>query len=185
MFSLVQTVRYYQSRFIFLFAWRSFGVDFVSLILQHARHFLSLSSEREMRSLLFERDDDLMGKEIWRKAFKERQSKDEIVLSETTRARLSLVPLSRALKPFKEERKRERDWCAFRKKREILIAGGGFKIAPERSASSRARTRCALFLSLSLHHLLHFTAFISSFASDSEVVCFRARFSRTIHSPYS
>ena len=29
-------------------------------------------------------------------------------------------------------------------------------------------------LSLSLHHLLHFTAFISSFASDSEVVCFRA-----------
>lgn len=39
-------------------------MDFVSLILQHARHFLSLSLEREMLSLLFERDDDLMGKEI-------------------------------------------------------------------------------------------------------------------------
>ena len=183
MFSLVQTVRYYQSRFIFLFAWRSFGVDFVSLILQHARHFLSLK-EREMRSLSFERDDDLMGKEIWRRAFKERDVRDEIVLSETTRSSLSR-PSPSSFETFQRgEKEREID-ARVVARGEILIAQKGFKIAPERSASSRARTRCALFLSLSLHHLLHFTAFISSFASDSEVVCFRARFSRTIHSPYS
>ena len=39
-------------------------MDFVSGILQRTRDIFSLSLEREMRSLSFERDDDLMGKEI-------------------------------------------------------------------------------------------------------------------------
>ena len=149
MFSLVQTVRYYQSRFIFLFAWRRFGVDFVSLILQHARHFLSLK-EREMRSLLFERDDDLMGKEIWRKAFKERASKDEIVLSETTtRSSLSLVPLPRALKPFKEERKRERSMRVSSWEARFWSHRRGSKLPPK-DQHHLARALVALSFSLSL-----------------------------------
>lgn len=184
MFSLVQTVRYYQSRFIFLFAWRSFGVDFVSLILQHARHFLSLSREKCVR---------FCSREMmiwWEKKFEEERSKRETFATKSSspkqRARLSLSSLSLELWNLSKRREREREIDARVVVRgEILIAQKGFKIAPERSASSRARTRCALFLSLSLHHLLHFTAFISSFASDSEGVCFRARFSRTIHSPYS
>ena len=147
MFSLVQTVRYYQSRFIFLFAWRSFGVDFVSLILQHARHFLSLSREREMRSLLFERDDDLMGKEIWRRAFKERDVRDEIFLSETTRS--SLSSLSLELWNLSKRRERERDRCACRRERRDFDRTEGVQNCPRKiSIISRAHSLRSLSLSL-------------------------------------
>ena len=184
MFSLVQTVRYYQSRFIFLFAWRSFGVDFVSLILQHARHFLSLSRERE-KCVRFRSSETMIW---WEKKFEEERSKRETFATKSSspkqRARLSLVPLPRALKPFKEERKRERSMRVSSREARFWSHRRGSKLPPK-DQHHLARALVALSFSLSLHHLLHFTAFISSFASDSEVVCFRVRFSRTIHSPYS
>ena len=183
MFSLVQTVRYYQSRFIFLFAWRSFGVDFVSLILQHARHFLSLSLSREKCFRFCSREMMIW----WEKKFEEERSKRETFATKSSspkqRARLSLVPLSRALKPFKEERKRERDWCAFRKKREILIAGGGSKLPPK-DQHHLARALVALSFSLSLSSSSPVSPPSSRRSRRILRVFFRARFSRTIHSPY-
>ena len=182
MFSLVQTVRYYQSRFIFLFAWRRFGVDFVSLILQHARHFLSLEREKCVRFC----SSAMMI--CWEKKFEEKrskkQSKDEIVLSETTRARLSLSSLSLELWNLSKRRERERDRCACRERRDFDRTEGVQNCPRKISIISRAHALRSLTLSLFIISGFK-TAFISSFASDSEVVCFRARFSRTIHSPYS
>ena len=77
-------------------------MDFVSLIL-HAREFFSL--EKCFRFVCCSRVDDL-GNLKKRRAFKERVFRDEIFLSETTQQSLSLVPLSRAVKRFKEERER-------------------------------------------------------------------------------
>ena len=105
---------------------------------------------------------------------RERLSRRNLPLRNNNAGAVSLSrPSLSSFKAFQRgENEREIDARVVR--REILIAGGGFKIAPERSVSSRARTRCSLFLSLFMNS--GFITFISSFTSDSVRILSRSLF---------
>ena len=124
--------------------WRGFRIwNFTT----HARHFLSREREKCVRFC----SSAMMI--CWEKKFEEKRSKRESRKTKSFSPKQpALVSLSRpspsSFETFQRgEKEREIDARVVRG--EILIAQKGFKIAPERSASSRARTRCALFLSLS------------------------------------
>ena len=150
MFSLVQTVRFYRSRFVFLFALRRFGVDFVSLIL-HTRDIFSLSLEREMLSLcvLFSSERFDGKRNLKRSVQRERLSRRNLPLRNNNAGAVSLSrPSLSRFKAFQRgENEREIDARVVR--REILIAGGGGSKLPPKDQSHLARALVALSFSLS------------------------------------